>query len=190
MAQHIKVFEDALPADVCAEVIRRFEADTRVQPDPQPDYSTRHYLNVSQCRDWLGLNATLCRYVNDMTAAYFHREGPLANATHHEWIDDGYVVSRYDVGDTCILHVDGQCSVSPQNGLRLATLLFYLNDVPEGGETTFPMQDVKIAPRRGRAIMFPVGFTHPHEVLVAKSTRYIMQTWITDPHFVVTERDE
>lgn len=188
MARHVRIFENALPPELCEAVIARFEQDKRVQPDPQPDYSTRSYLNISQCADWLGLNTQLCRYVNDLTGAYFHREGALAQATHHEWSDDGYVVSRYDVGDACIMHVDGQCAVAPQNGLRLATLLFYLNDVPEGGETTFPLQDLAIKPVRGRAVMFPVGFTHPHEVLPAKSRRYIMQTWITDPHLFVTDQ--
>jgi hypothetical protein len=190
MAQHVKIFEKALPPALCAEVMARFDADERVKPDPQPDYSTRRYLNISQCNDWMLTNARLCRYVNELTAAYFHRDGELAAATHHEWSDDGYVVSRYAPGDTCIMHVDGQCSVAPQNGLRLATLLFYLNDVAAGGETFFPLQDLKIKPVQGRAVMFPVGYTHPHAVLEAPTPRYIMQTWITDPHFVVAERDD
>lgn len=189
MPQHIRIFEDALPVELCQAIIDRFERDARVAPDPQPDYSTRHYLNISTCKDWLALNAAVCQRVNDLTGRYFRRKGRLARAAHDEWSDDGYVVSRYDVGDTCIMHVDGQCAVAPQNGLRLATLLFYLNDVPRGGETSFPVQETKIAPRRGRAVMFPVGFTHPHEVLKARTKRYILQTWITDPRLVVVARD-
>lgn len=189
MPQHIKIYENVLPAPLCSRLIAKFDSDGRVQPDPQPSYSTRDYLNISQCVDWLGINAELCRYVNQTTAAYFARPDELAHGAYHEWSDDGYVVSRYNVGDTCILHIDGQSAVVPNNGLRLATLLFYLNDVESGGETSFPMQGIKVQPRRGRAIMFPIGFTHPHEVLPATSQRYIMQTWITDPNFVVQLRD-
>ena len=37
--------------------------------------------------------------------------------------------------------------------------------------------------------MFPVGYTHPHVVPTAASTRYILQTWITDPYLAVAERE-
>lgn len=177
-----------LSPELCKKIIERFEADKRVQPDPQPDYSTRKYLNVSECGDWSALNVQVAKRANEITREYFKRPRFLRAATHEEWADDGFVVSRYDVGDACIMHVDGQCPVAPQNGLRLATLLFYLNDVEDGGETWFPLQDLKVKPARGRAVMFPVGFSHPHEVLKATSARYILQTWITDPHMVVTAR--
>ena len=190
LAPMVRLYDDALSPELCDEILARFEKDKRVAPDPQPDYSTRKFLSVSQYPDWMSLNAKLCLVVNDLVGDYFARPDHLAAATHQEWSDDGYIVSRYDVGDTCIMHVDGQCAFYPQNGLRLATLLFYLNDVESGGETWFPLQDLKVAPKRGRAVMFPVGFTHPHEVLAAQSTRYIMQTWITDPNLVVMERAE
>ncbi len=185
----IKIYEDGLPPELCRALIARFEADARVEADPQPDYSTRKYLNVSQCADWLTITGRVMQRANDLVADYFTRPPELAAATHNEWSDDGYVLARYDVGDACIMHVDGQCSVYPNNGLRLATLLFYLNDVPVGGETTFPLQDVKIQPKEGRAVMFPVGYTHPHVVPTAASTRYILQTWITDPYLAVAERE-
>jgi hypothetical protein len=190
LVAHVKIFERALAPELCAKVIARFDADRRVKADPQPDYSTRRYLNISHCPDWLPLNTELCRAVNDLVAEYFRRPPELAHGTYHEWTDDGYVVACYKPGDTCIMHIDGQCAVPPQNALRIATLLFYLNDVETGGETRFPLQDLKIKPATGRAVMFPVGFTHPHDVLPATSVRYILQTWITDPNLVVLPRDD
>ncbi len=188
IAAAVRQWDTGFSAELCAQIIERFDKDKRVKPDPQPDYSTRKYLNVSQCADWMMMNARICQRANDLTGEYFAQAGPLATETHQEWSDDGYVVSRYDVGDACILHVDGQCAVEPHNGLRLATLLVYLNDVDGGGETWFPVQDLKVRPKRGRVVMFPVGFTHPHEVLPATSTRYILQTWITDPEMLVVTR--
>ncbi|MCX6106834.1 MAG: 2OG-Fe(II) oxygenase [Proteobacteria bacterium] len=185
MPQHVKIYEQVLPADLCERIIARFEQDKRVAPDPQPDYSTRHYINISQQMDWMSMSGELCRHVNEVVGRYFARPDELAHGTYHEWSDDGYVVSRYAVGDTCVLHIDGQSAVEPNNGLRIATVVFYLNDVSTGGETSFPLQDLKVAPRQGRAVVFPVGYTHPHEVLAATSPRYIMQTWITDPNFLV-----
>ena len=41
-----------------------------------------------------------------------------------------------------------------KGGQRICTLLIYLNDVHEGGETTFPKIDLKISPKKGAAIYF------------------------------------
>ena len=190
MPQFIKIVESALDPEFCRKVIERFDADARVQPDPQPHYSTRKYLNISECAEWRAINIQFARIAGALVRDYFVRDDDLDDATHHETSDDGYVVSRYDPGDGVIMHVDGQCSAYPNNGLRLATLLFYLNDVPDGGETWFPLQNAKVRPAQGRAILFPVGFTHPHSVLATKSKRYIMQTWITDQNLMVLDRAE
>lgn len=185
MPQHVKIYDQAVPADLCERIMQRFDQDGRVSADPQPDYSTRSYLNISQQADWGGISREVCQVVNSLMSRYFERPEHLAHGTYHEWSDDGYVACRYGVGDTCILHIDGQTAVEPHNTLRIATVVMYLNDVPVGGETYFPLQDLKVSPQQGRAVVFPVGYTHPHEVLVATSPRYIVQTWITDPNFVV-----
>lgn len=190
MPKFIQITEHALPHELCARLIEQFENDNRVTPDPQPDYSRRHYINISLYKEWRSLTNKVVTISNQLTARFFDREDALADATHRDWSDDGYILARYDKGDACIMHVDGQSSEFPNNGLRLATLLYYLNDVPEGGETWFPLQDMKIKPKRGTAVMFPVGFTHPHQVLPTGSRRYILQTWITDPDLLVFHRDE
>lgn len=190
MPRYIKIFQNALPAEFCERLIAKFEADQNVQPDPQPDYSKRHFLNISVQKDWASINMELARYTDVLTKQYFALPEKYADAIPEDWFDDGYVLARYAKGDTCIFHADNQCATPPNNGLRLATQLFYLNTVESGGETFFPMQDVKIQPERGKAIMFPPGHTHPHEVLATGSTRYILQTWITDPDLVILKADE
>ena len=62
---------------------------------------------------------------------------------------------------------------SPYNGHRIATVIFFLNDVEEGGETYFPLQREKIKPVQGRVVIFPPDYMHPHEVLAPKTKRYI-----------------
>ena len=190
MVQHIKVYDDFLPHSFCDELIGQFRGDSRVQPDPQPDYSRRSYLHTSLYREWSSLNRQICGWVNQAMSSYFARPASLAHGTYHEWADDGYVIAHYRPGDACILHIDGQTAQEPHNTLRIATFLAYLNDVDEGGEIFFPLQNLKLKPQKGRVVVFPVGFTHPHEVLPTGSDRFILQSWITDPNFLVVRGNE
>jgi prolyl 4-hydroxylase len=36
----------------------------------------------------------------------------------------------------------------------MSTLIVYLNDVPDGGETVFPEVGLSVSPRRGNAVYF------------------------------------
>jgi hypothetical protein len=184
MPQYIKTFDDALSQELCSQLIKKFDQDKRTQADPQPEYSKRHYIYTSDKADWANLNQEVSLVANELTEAYFYRPGRLRLTSPSDWFDDGWVMARYDSGDTCALHDDAQSSEPGNNGLRYATILFYLNDT-EGGETSFPMQEVQISPKRGRAIMFPAMLTHPHEVLRSEAKRYIYQTWIVDTELKV-----
>jgi len=189
MPRYIKQFADALSAEYCQNLIDRFEADARVQVDPQPEYSTRSYLNISQQFDWLREVQKITRLADPLLAEFFRLPEGYRAAEPKEWLNDGFVIARYRPGDICALHDDYQSPVPPANGLRLATMIFFLNDVESGGELHFPAQDVKVKPRLGHAVVFPAQLTHPHEVLSPKSTRYVLQTWVIDPQLVVLERE-
>ena len=39
-------------------------------------------------------------------------------------------------------------------GQRIATVLMYLSDVEEGGETVFPKADITVRPKKGDAVLF------------------------------------
>ena len=36
--------------------------------------------------------------------------------------------------------------------------MFYLNDVPKGGETCFPLSDIKVTPEAGTLVTCPAGW--------------------------------
>jgi hypothetical protein len=74
--------------------------------------------------------------------------------------------------------------IYPQNATcdslhRVLLWMFYLNDVEDGGETEFLYQGRKIAPKKGRLVIAPAGFTHTHRGNVARSgDKYIATSWI------------
>lgn len=61
---------------------------------------------------------------------------------------------------------------------RILAWMTYLNDVEEGGETFFVIQDVKIKPKKGLTVIWPADWTHTHKGLPApKETKQIITGW-------------
>ena len=68
---------------------------------------------------------------------------------------------RYKVGAQYKPHHDffdpnskGSKNILKRGGQRLATLIVYLNDVDEGGDTIFPHAGLSVVPKRGSAVYF------------------------------------
>ncbi|XP_039265616.2 uncharacterized protein LOC120341207 [Styela clava] len=78
------------------------------------------------------------------------------------------------------------CTVdSPDKRDRFATILVYLQDVEDGGETEFPDLGVKVRPKKGRALLWnnmgSDGNCDLHSfhkaAMVTKGRKYILQRW-------------
>ena len=62
---------------------------------------------------------------------------------------------------------------------RDISIVGYLNDDFEGGETLFDRQNVKVKPQKGAAIVFPAYYTHPHQSLpVGRGKKYAFTSWL------------
>ena len=78
-------------------------------------------------------------------------------------------------------------------GVRILTFYMYLNDVEEGGGTSFPRLNVTVTPKRGRAVLWPSVLNHNpnkkdprtnHEALpVIKGVKYGANAWIHQRDF-------
>lgn len=75
-------------------------------------------------------------------------------------------------------------------GQRTITVLVYLNDVIQGGQTSFPNLNLNVQPRQGMAlIFFPAtvdGILDPqalHAALPAVDTKYVSQIWIRQGNY-------
>ncbi len=57
---------------------------------------------------------------------------------------------------------------------RIFAFMIYLNDVEEGGSTSFSHYDLEIKPRKGLTLIWPAEWTHPHtEVIFYKKDQNI-----------------
>jgi len=172
----------ALPPDVCEEAIRRFEASTDQQVAgrigaagelaPQVKRSTD--LRISGREDWRDIDRLLAQQLVSTFNA-FALEFPFFAA--NKFKDLGYNLQRTLPGEYYHWHVDagpGEFSA------RQMVAIWYLNDVPgPGGETEFPLQEVRIRPERGKLVLFPPFWTHVHRgVTLQSGVKYIATTWI------------
>jgi hypothetical protein len=104
-------------------------------------------------------------------------------------------VARYVASQQYRQHVDGFSSHGGPTGRkemtfggnRLVTVLMYLNDVGEGGETHFPHMNLKIPPTKGTALVFfpstvdgEMDVQALHAALPAVDTKYVSQVWVRE----------
>ena len=65
---------------------------------------------------------------------------------------------------------------------RFLVLFFYLNDVEEGGETTFTHLDYSVKPKQGSCLLFPPTWMYPHAgEKPVSNDKYIVGTYL---HYV------
>ena len=67
-------------------------------------------------------------------------------------------ISSYENGGFFKSHQDNN---DKDRNPRICTVIMYLTDVHEGGETVFPTLDLSVKPKRGTALVFFPGFLHP-----------------------------
>lgn len=187
----IKVYDNVLDSQLCADIIRVFENETDKYPGitatgHQPkikkttDFSLK--LNPNTSPEWqtidnalyTALNTSLKRYVEDIHACN----------EQYAWVetvsDTGFLIQKYNQRDGYYMFHD-DFSTMFDNGrfyYRRLTYLFYLNDIDEGGETQI-WSHYKVQPRAGRLLLFPASWTYPHRGCVPLSdNKYIATGWL------------
>ena len=83
---------------------------------------------------------------------------------------------RYASGNYYTPHTD----TGMHRNDRYFTVVCYLNEDFEGGETSFPQLHHLIAPRPGKTVIFPSTYVHCAEP-VASGEKYILVSWLTGP---------
>lgn len=104
---------------------------------------------------------------------------------------EGLQVLNYSIGEEYKAHYDYFPSrkVDPaKGGQRIGTLLLYLNDVDEGGETVFPNMGISIVPKKGTAVYFHYGNSQGQvdplslhsSIPIEKGEKWVATKWIRE----------
>jgi hypothetical protein len=174
--------KNALPGELCRDMIRRFEANTeqqyagRIGQGQTEENSIKKTtdLRISGREDWKDVDRALMQSL----AKSFNEFGqnfPFFAANSFK--DIGYNMQRYRPGEYYHWHVDGGPGEFSQ---RQLVAIWYLNDIDgPGGETEFPLQEILVKPEEGKLVLFPPFWTHVHRaVTMEKGVKYIATTWV------------
>ena len=172
----------ALPQDICRELIDRFERHADEQypgrigqtRDLDPSIKRSTDLVISGKPHWRDLDRELFRSLNRALAEFKQHfaffDGPFK--------DNGYALQRTDPGEYYHWHVDGG---SHDFADRQLVAIWYLNSLDDeaGGETQFDYQGISVTPEAGTLLLFPPFWTHRHRGATLESGRkYIATTWV------------
>lgn len=103
---------------------------------------------------------------------------------------EGLQVTKYQTGQHFLSHEDAfpvQLAQEETGFQRVATLLIYLNDVDQGGETCFDLLNLAVKPRKGGALLFFPAFTDGecspdprtlHTARDAVDVKWVTQQWV------------
>lgn len=181
LTHYIRTYDAHLQPDLCAKMIGSFHAMERFQKRNGRgiraglEHSGWSELNVTRLSDAAFLG--MFRQFIDAALAHYNHDVGLAIPVPNSARFSDLVMKRYRPGgqERFQLHFDAVNHLAS----RYLVLLWYLNDVTEGGETFFPQLDVRVATKTGRLLIFPPYWMYQHEGLPPRSSdKYILSTYL------------
>jgi hypothetical protein len=184
MNPFIWVQDGVLSSDFCQHVIKRFDLDSRsyvgkTSGGYMPDMKRSTDMNISRLDDWKQEDAVFFDALNKYFPKYKkHIDQLLPNIPvfgSPDVKDEGYQIQKTAPGEGYEWHQDGN---TKDGYVRALTYIWYLNDVPEGGETEF-YDGTLIKPAQGRMLLFPATWTFMHRGKTPASNKYIVTGWMS-----------
>ena len=187
----IGVFDDAVPETICEELIKHYHyvdqwalTDKRTFDRQEAEHINKtfkddktyfmheeHLDDIKLINSWLA--GTLNQGIRACIEEYNKKHDVLLNRGYGLW---GHRLQRTGIGGG--YHVWHYENSGKEDCDRILAIIIYLNDVEEGGETEFLYIPRRVKPKKGRVVIFPVGFTHTHRGNPPISNeKFIVATW-------------
>ena len=197
----IYVKENVLDHEYCRELILKFNSDNRKQPGTVGSTGatgaiiSNVNLELKKCLDlritglkeWNKEDKILCKSFNKNVIDYFQYTNKFSPRSEDNktvfgngicnFRDRGYLIRSYEKSDG-YFRWHNDFSLDKQYGLRMLTLIWYLNGVEEGGETEF-VDGTLVKPKTGQLLIFPTSWYMAHRGRMPISyKKYIITSWL------------
>jgi hypothetical protein len=168
--------DNNLPADLCQNIIERFEKDGRKMNGHtaggyNPTFKSSIDLQLSRLPEWEDVYAILNEKMKENMKAYqkfLNGRLPM----HYNMMDlwhSGYQIQKSGFYKW---HHDERIEFGRE---RVITFIWYLNTIENGGHTGFLHKSVK--PETGKFVFFPATWDYIHCGFEA-SNKYIVTGWL------------
>lgn len=200
----ICVRENVLDRQFCEEIIQKFDGDDRkvegsveyvseegiYSPSLDSNLKKSYDLNITGIENWEEEDEIFYKSFNSNVKDYFEYidtfsplQGEKSAIGHGitNFKDRGYLIRSYEKSDG-YFHWHNDFSYDKNHGLRMLTLIWYLNDVVEGGETEF-IDGTIIKPKVGQLLIFPTSWYMVHRgKMPISNKKYIVTGWLYAHH--------
>jgi hypothetical protein len=194
--RYIYTNPNSLSRELCEEIINKYEVSTEKR-----DGSTLGGVNrevkytkdlLMRTSEWDRITVTLRNELHHNLNIFLkdlsNREdfkGTHNNSKHQDFkitfaniTTDLFMAQKYTANVGRYVYHNDSLVEWGEKRKRFMTYLWYLNDVIEGGETTFDGK-YQIKPTTGKLILFPASWTFPHcGKMPISSDKYIITGWI------------
>ncbi len=165
LADLVRIYDHALDAEFCEQVLARFEGDPRNHfRRPGQSTWTEYLITHRPEPEWKAVERVFIKSMTDALADYVRQPAARSLGRKFSRAFEHLKLKRYSPssgdGDHFPLHVD---VFDAKTSVRVLAFLWYLNDVAEGGETRFPALGLSIPPRQGRLVVMPPVWMYEHQ---------------------------
>lgn len=172
----IRVYDNVLDSKTCKDLIEVFESNEdkqeKIDENKKPCFTQLNLTAISeQHKD---LHSKLIQNTFAHRDDYYEFVDKRVFPEKHSF--EQFRIKRYNPGgqERFDTHVDVGDHPSAR---RFLSFMWYLNDVDEGGETTF--ESVTIKPEQGKLLVFPPLWMFPHRgEPPVSNTKYILSTYL------------
>ena len=194
LSDYVRFYGDILSDELCDEVINFYENNLDLEFGASVGGSEKVKLEERNSKivpipASASIDSVLCDavtktimlYIDSVTQSFINggSDSDFVRCFPKEFTSDTFLINKYSQGEYYKWHCDQ--SFNPNQGSmfsRVFSILFYLNDDFEGGETKFLFGEIK--PKKGACLVFPSNFIYPHYSLsVTKGVKYSLATWLS-----------
>tara|TARA_R110000824_G_scaffold60966_1_gene162684 strand:- start:409 stop:1053 length:645 start_codon:yes stop_codon:yes gene_type:complete len=189
ISDFIGVYEKALPVELCNKILTEFESNNYNKKSID-DYR-KQTVEIQMFEDFnkplgqisLQLQQILQNYINRYEKKVISLFPKNTKPMQPSLLKSGNTgfnclqIQKYPKGSKgySVYHIESSGETLCK---RIYTIIFYLNDIEDGGETHFPLANLKIKPKTGTLVIHPCGSPFWHAGLKTQENKYIITGWL------------
>lgn len=169
---YIRVFEDAITPEFSKQLLAHY----LYAPYQKIDLDWRSCVSVGFGPEYPELFAT---YRSEMSGLFTQYKAEINVKTLHNITRVEHPnIFGYAPDGKDHFHQHADCW-NPESSTRQVSIIVYLTDVDEGGETKFPKYGLTVKPKARQALVFPSSWQYEHLALPPKSNeKIILVSWL------------